>query len=83
MLRDVKIMFNDSLKSTKPLPMPQVTAPADILTALQMVPDLDRCDMLKSYGKLILNEQLFQEFMELPMDMRKEWLLMLNDKNSN
>jgi len=48
-----------------------------------MLPDLDRCDMLKSYGKLILNERLFQALMELPMDMRKEWLLMLNEKNSN
>ncbi|KAG2633017.1 hypothetical protein PVAP13_2NG226100 [Panicum virgatum] len=60
-----------------------VTPPAEILAALQMIPDLDRCNMLKSYGKLILNERLFQALMELPMDMRKEWLLMLNEKNSN
>ena len=82
MLGDMKTSFNDALKSTEPLPMPQVT-PAEILAALQMIPDLDRCDMLKSYGKLILNECLFQALMELPMDMRKEWLLMLNEKNSN
>ena len=83
MLGDMKTSFNDALKSTEPLPMPQVTPPAEILAALQMIPDLDRCDMLKSYGKLILNERLFQALMELPMDMRKEWLLMLNEKNSN
>ncbi|KAG2578742.1 hypothetical protein PVAP13_6NG114915, partial [Panicum virgatum] len=83
MLGDMKTSFNDALKSTEPLPMPQVTPPAEILVALQMIPDLDRCDMLKSYGKLILNERLFQALMELPMDMRKEWLLMLNEKNSN
>ena len=83
MLGDMKTSFNDALKSTEPLPMPQVTPPAEILVALQMIPDLDRCDMLKSYGKLILNERLFQALMELPMDMRKEWLLMLNAKNSN
>jgi len=71
------------LKSSEPLPLPQVTPPGDILAALQMIPDLDRCDMLKSYGKPILNERLFQALMELPMDMRKEWLLMLNEKNSN
>jgi len=71
MLGDMKTSFNDALKSTEPLPMPQVT-PAEILAALQMIPDLDRCDMLKSYGKLILNERLFQALMELPMDMRKE-----------
>ena len=82
MLGDMKTSFNDALKSTEPLPMPQVT-PAEILVALQMIPDLDRCDMLKSYGKLILNERLFQALMELPMDMRKEWLLMLNEKISN
>ncbi|KAG2624821.1 hypothetical protein PVAP13_3KG176300 [Panicum virgatum] len=83
MLGDMKTSFNDALKSIEPLPMPQVTPPAEILAALQMIPDLDRCDMLKSYGKLILNERLFQALMELPMDMRKEWLLMLNEKNSN
>ena len=75
--------FGYHLKSTEPLPMPQVTPPGEILVALQMIPDLDRCDMLKSYGKLIINERLFQALMELPMDMRKEWLLMLKEKNSN
>ncbi|RLN30054.1 hypothetical protein C2845_PM05G14980 [Panicum miliaceum] len=83
MLGDMKTSFNDALKSTEPLSMPQVTPPVEILVALQMIPNLDRCDMLKSYGKLILNEGLFQALMELPMDMRKEWLLMLNEKNSN
>ena len=83
MLGDMKTSFNDALKSTEPLPMPQVTPPAKILVALQMIPDLDRCDMLKSYGKPILNERLFQALMELPMDIRKEWILMLNEKNSN
>ena len=83
MLGDMKTSFNDALKSTEPLPMPQVTPPAEILAALQMIPDLDRCDMLKFYGKLIINERLFQALMKLPMDMRKEWLLMLKEKNSN
>ncbi|CAO2200658.1 unnamed protein product [Urochloa humidicola] len=79
LLGDMKTSFNDSLKSTEPLPMPSVTPPAEILATLQMIPDLARCDMLKSHGKLILNERLFQALMELPMDMRKEWLLMLNE----
>ena len=83
MLGDMRTSFNDALKSTEPLPMPQVTPPVEILVALQMILDLDRCDMLKSYGKLILNERLFQALMELPMDMRNEWLLMLNEKISN
>ncbi|CAO1940484.1 unnamed protein product [Urochloa humidicola] len=79
MLGDMKTSFSDALKSTEPLPLPQVTPPAEILATLQMIPDLNRCDMLKSYGKLILNERLFQALMELPMDMRKEWILLLND----
>ncbi|CAN6300029.1 unnamed protein product [Urochloa humidicola] len=79
LLGDMKTSFNDSLKSTKPLLMPSVTPPAKILATLKMIPDLTRCDMLKSYGKLILNERLFQALIELPMDMRKEWLLMLNE----
>ncbi|KAG2583710.1 hypothetical protein PVAP13_6KG192918 [Panicum virgatum] len=77
-LGDMKTSFNDSLKSTEPLPMPSVTSPAKILVTLQMVPNLARSNMLKSYGKFILNERLFQALLELPMDMRKEWLLLLN-----
>jgi hypothetical protein len=74
----MKTSFNDSLKSTEPLSMPSVTPLDEILATLQIIPDLDRCDMLKSYGWFILNERLFQELMELPMDMRKGWLLLLN-----
>ncbi|OEL13945.1 hypothetical protein BAE44_0025036 [Dichanthelium oligosanthes] len=65
----------------EPLPLLHVTPPCEILAAFQVVPDLARCDLLQSYGKLILNERLFQALMELPMAMRKEWLLMLNEKN--
>ncbi|PUZ54013.1 hypothetical protein GQ55_5G095400 [Panicum hallii var. hallii] len=67
--------FNDALKSTKPLPLPHVIPPAEILASLQVISDFGRRDMLKSYGKLML--------MELSMDLRKEWLLMLNEKNGN
>ena len=82
MLGDMKTSFNDALKSTEPLSMPQVTPPAEILTALEMIPDLSRPDMLRAYGKLILSERLFHALMELPMAFRKEWLLlMLNEKN--
>ncbi|RLM62285.1 uncharacterized protein C2845_PM14G10560 [Panicum miliaceum] len=83
MLGDMKTSFDDALKSTEPLPLPHVTPPAEILASLQMIPNFARCDMLKFYGKLILNERLFQAPMKFPMDMRKEWLLMLNEKNSN
>jgi hypothetical protein len=78
MLGDMKTSFSDALKSTEPLPLPQATPPAEILAAFEMIPDLARCDMLKSCGKLIPNERLFQALMVLPMTMRKEWLLTLN-----
>jgi hypothetical protein len=78
MLGDMKTSFNDALKTTEPLPLPQVTSPADILAALDMIPDLSQSDKLRAYGKLILSERLFQALMELPMAFRKEWLLMLN-----
>ncbi|XP_066365425.1 uncharacterized protein [Miscanthus floridulus] len=83
MLGDMKTSFKDALKSTEPLPLPHVTPTAEIFATPQMIPDFARCDMLKSYGKLILNERLFQALMELPMAMRKEWLLMLNEKDGN
>jgi hypothetical protein len=77
MLRDMKTSFQNALKSTESLPLPQVT-PTEILTALEQIPDLVRCDLLRASGKLILNERLFQVLMELPMDFKKEWLLTLN-----
>jgi hypothetical protein len=67
MLGDMKSSFNDALKSTKPLPLPHVTPPAEILATLEMIPDLSTRDMLKSYGKLILNERLYQALLELSM----------------
>jgi hypothetical protein len=78
MLGDMKTSFSDALKTTKPLPLPQVTSPAEILAALDMIPDFSQSDKLRVYGKLILSERLFQALMELPMAFRKEWLLMLS-----
>ncbi|TVU33266.1 hypothetical protein EJB05_25058, partial [Eragrostis curvula] len=77
MLGDMKISFHDAMKTSEPLQLPQVTPPAEILAALDMIPNLARSDKLRSYGKLILSERLFQALMELPMELRKEWLLML------
>ena len=82
MLRDMKCSFQDALKSLEPLELPKVTPPLEILAALEKIPELARSDMLRAYGKLIPSERLFQALMELPMDFRKEWLLMLNEKNN-
>ncbi|XBH77111.1 hypothetical protein VPH35_103638 [Triticum aestivum] len=77
LLGDMKGSFNDALKSLEPLPLPQVTPPAEILATLEMILDLARGDILRPYGKLILSERLYQALLELPMNFRKEWLLML------
>lgn len=81
MLGDMKGTFQDAMKSLEPLELPKVTPPLEILAALEMIPDLARPDMLRAYGKLILSERLFQALMQLPIDFRKEWLLMLNKNN--
>jgi hypothetical protein len=83
MLGDMKSSFNDALKSTEPLPLPHVTPPTEILATLKMIPNLSTRDMLKSYGKLILNECLYQSLLELSMAMSKDWFPILNKKNDN
>jgi hypothetical protein len=77
MLGNMQTSFDDALKSTEPLQMPQVTPPSVILATLQAIPDMSQTDKLRAYGKLILSERLFQALLELPMEVRKEWLLML------
>ncbi|TVU23364.1 hypothetical protein EJB05_25724, partial [Eragrostis curvula] len=69
MLGDMKTSFHDAMKSSEALQLPQVNPPAEILAALEMIPDLARSDKLCSYGKLILSGRLFQELIE--------WMLML------
>ncbi|XBI76646.1 hypothetical protein VPH35_069857 [Triticum aestivum] len=71
MMGKMKMSFNDALKTTEPLPMPKVTPPTEILAALKKVPDLQDSDMLRAYGKLIVNERLFEALMALPEELRK------------
>ena len=78
MIGEMRTTFKDALKTTDPLPLPKVTTPSEILAALELIPELAEVDMLHSYGKLILNERLFEALMELPMHMRKAWLLLLS-----
>ncbi|XBJ19698.1 hypothetical protein VPH35_010641 [Triticum aestivum] len=77
MIGETRTTFKDALKTTGPLPLPKVTTPSEILDALELIPELAEVDMLRSYRKLILNERLFEALMELPMHMRKAWLLLL------
>jgi hypothetical protein len=59
MLGDMKTSFGNALKSTEPIPLPQVTPPVEILVALEMIPDLARSDLLlvNVYSKHFYNSQ--------------------------
>ena len=77
MMGAMRTSFHEALKTTDPLPLPKVTPPAEILAALHTIADLAEGDMLRAYGKLIINERLFEALMELPEHLRKTWLLTL------
>ncbi|KAK1619989.1 hypothetical protein QYE76_025506 [Lolium multiflorum] len=47
-----------------------------IFKALQDIPDLARADILRAYSTLTRDDRQFESLMALPMDMRKDWLLM-------
>ncbi|XP_047079974.1 ATP-dependent DNA helicase DDM1-like [Lolium rigidum] len=47
-----------------------------IFKALQDIPDLARADILRAYSTLTRDDRQFESLMVLPMDMRKDWLLM-------
>ncbi|CAM0943482.1 unnamed protein product [Alopecurus aequalis] len=74
MLGDVKTSFSDAMKSTESA---QGTPPSVILAALEEIPDLYRAEKLRGYAKLVHSERSFHALLELPMDDRKEWLMML------
>ena len=76
-LGDMKTSWSDAMKSTEPLQASQITPRSVILAALDDIPDLSRSDKLRAYAKLTISERLFHSLMELPVDYRKEWLLML------
>jgi hypothetical protein len=78
MLGDMRTSFNEAIKSTEPLPMPEVTPPSVILAALEDIPDFSKTDKLRAYGKLVRTERLFHALLELPLEYRKEWLQMLD-----
>jgi hypothetical protein len=71
MLGDMKTIFDDALKSTKQLQMPQVTPPSVIFATLEAIRDMSQTDKLRVYGKLILSERLYA-ILELSMEVRKE-----------
>jgi hypothetical protein len=48
-----------------------------ILATLEVILDMSQTDKLRAYEKLILSERRFHALLELLMEVRKEWLLML------
>lgn len=77
MMGDMKAEFQEVLKTTDPLTLPKVTPSAEILAALQTIPNLAEGDMLRAYGRLSTSERLVESLMELPMTLRKAWLMTL------
>ena len=77
MIEDTRIPCKDALKITDPPPLSKDVNPSKILVALQLIPDLTVPRILQTFEKPILNEHLFEALMELPMHMRKAWLLLL------
>lgn len=56
--------------------VPTSTSSEFIFKALKEIPDLARADILRAYSTLIRDDRQFESLMALPMDMRKDWLLM-------
>jgi hypothetical protein len=77
MMGQMRTSFDEALKTTEPLSMPKVTPPTEILDVLKGIEGLEESDMLRAYGKLIVNERLFEALMALPDTLRKPWLLTL------
>jgi len=76
LLGDIKASFDSAMKSTEPVELPKATSPREILEALDKIPDLGRDDYLRAYGMMNRDDRIFKALLELPMDMRKDWLLM-------
>jgi hypothetical protein len=65
--------------------LPKVAAkasPGEMLMALREIPDLARDDMLRTYNLLVCDESQFkfESLLALPMDMRKDYCLLLCGK---
>jgi len=73
---DIKNSFQISMKSNETLDEPNSASPKEIFAALQAMPNLARDDLLRGYRILTSSDRKFECLMALPMEMRKDWLLM-------
>jgi hypothetical protein len=56
--------------------VPKEAAPEEIFEALKAIPKLARVDLLRAYSMLTCDDRQFRSLMALPMNTRKDWLLM-------
>jgi hypothetical protein len=80
MLGEIKSTFQASSRSAEPVQVPKATSPREILEALKQISGLTRADFLRAYSSLIRDDRQFESLMVLPMDIRKDWLLMETGK---
>ncbi|CAD6217745.1 unnamed protein product [Miscanthus lutarioriparius] len=73
---DIKNSFQISMKSNETLDEPNSASPKEISATLQAIPSLARDDLLRAYRILTSSDRKFECLTALPMDMRKDWLLM-------
>jgi hypothetical protein len=69
-------LINPLGESNPVVQVPKSTSSELIFKALREIPDLARADILRAYSTLIRDDRQFESLMALPMDMRKDWLLM-------
>jgi hypothetical protein len=73
---NIKNSFQISTNSNETQEEPKTACPKEIFAALQAIPNLARDDLLRAYCILTSSDRKFECLMALPMDMRKDWLLM-------
>ena len=80
LLGEIKSTFEASFRSSAHVQVPNATSPREILEALKQIPDLTSADFLRAYSSLIRDDRQFESLMVLPVDVRKDWLLMETGK---
>lgn len=73
---NIKNSFQISMKPNEPREEPANASPKEIFAALQEIPNLGRGDLLRAYCILTSNDRKFESLVSLPMDMRKDWLML-------
>ncbi|KAI5006470.1 hypothetical protein ZWY2020_033713 [Hordeum vulgare] len=73
---NIKNSFQISVKPNEPPEEPANASSKEIFVALQEIPNLGRGDLLRAYCILTSNDRKFESLVALPMDMRRDWLML-------